>query len=276
MYLQSERRLGSTGLGLCVVPKEVTIRRLICTDADLEAIGAEMGKGRGLVIREVRTALEEAVRRAMVLIERAESQLKKPRATMQAGDAMRERFRDAFGTTPEFIPAWRPAGQTWDVGGVVRERLRCASRIMSRGDIEFVAWGPGSCPFAFDWATRPWAVVQGGRRRICLGQTFWNAAGRVDTEGMATTLLHECLHIYFHTMHHHGLERWAFNTPTCYERYVLLCSGIPIPADVDVPCPTKLPAPVAARSSKTRLAGAVARDAVRETSRTRQMPRRVI
>ena len=89
MYLQSEQRLGSTGLGLCVVPKQVTIRKLICTDADLAAIGAEMGKGRGLVIREVRTAIEDAVRRAVVLIERAESQLKKPRATGQAGDAMR-------------------------------------------------------------------------------------------------------------------------------------------------------------------------------------------
>ena len=258
MYLQSEQRLGSTGLGLCVVPKKVTIRKLLCTDADLAAIGAEMGKGRALVIREVRTAIEDAVRRAVVLIERAESQLKRPRATGQAGDAMRRRFRDAFGTAPEFIPTWRPAGQTWDVGGVVRERLRCAAKIMSEGDIEFVAWGPLSCPFG-NWAGRPWAIVQAGRYRICLGQTFWEAAGRADSEGMATTLLHECLHIYFATIRHR-LEKWAYNTATCYERYVLLCSGIPIPPDVDVPCPSKLPgAAVAVKSSKTRkpaLAGA--------------------
>ena len=251
MYLQSERHLGSTGLGLCVVPKQVTIRRLVCTDADLAAIGVEMGKGRGLVIREVRMALEDAVRRAAVLIERAESQLKRPRATGQAGDAMRQRFRDAFGTAPEFVPP----GETWEVGGVVRERLRCAAKIMSEGDIEFVAWGPGSCPFAFDWTTRPWAVVLPNQYRICLGQTFWQAAGRADSEGMATTLLHECLHIYFDTIRHR-LERWAFNTATCYERYVLLCSGIPIPPAVDVPCPTKLPAPVAMKTLKTRLAGA--------------------
>lgn len=259
MYLQSEGSLGSPGLGLCVVPKQVTIRKLICTDADLAAIGAEMGKGRGLVIREVRTALEDTVRRAVVLIERAESQLKRPRATGQAGDAMRRRFRDAFGTTPEFVPTWRPAGHTWDMGSVVRERLRCAAKIMSEGDIEFVAWGPGSCPFAFDWSTRPWAVVEGGRFRICLGQLFWRAAGRVETEDMATTLLHECLHIYFDTIRHR-LERWAYNTATCYERYVLLCSGMTIPPDVDVPCPSKLPgAPVAAKRTRTRtpaLAGA--------------------
>ena len=243
MYLQSEQRLGATGLGLCVVPKEVTIRKLVCTDADLAAIGAEMGKGRGLVIREVRIALEDAVRRALVLIERAESQLKKPRDTGQAGDAMRQRFRDAFGTAPEFVPTWRPAGQTWDMGGVVRERLRCAAKIMSEGDIEFVAWGPGSCPFTFDWTKRLWAVVESGRFRICLGQAFWRAAGRVDTEGMATTLLHECLHIYFDTIRH-SQEKWAYNVATCYERYVLLCSGIPIPPAVNVPCPSKIPAPL--------------------------------
>jgi hypothetical protein len=252
MYLQSGQRLGSPGLGLCVVPKQVRVRKLICTDADLAAIGAEMGKGRGLVIREVRVAIEDAVRRAIVLIERAEGQLKKPRVTGQAGDAMRQRFRDAFGTAPEFVPTWRPAGHTWDVGAVVRERLRCAAKIMSEGDIEFVAWGPGSCPFAFDWATRPWAVVQGGRFRICLGQTFWQAAGGADTEGMATTLLHECLHIYFDSIRHR-LERWAYNTATCYERYVLLCSGIPIPPAVGVPCPSKAPGvPVAARRGKVR------------------------
>ncbi|MGH9219813.1 MAG: hypothetical protein ACRD1W_10960 [Vicinamibacterales bacterium] len=258
MYLQqSEQRLGATGLGLCVVPKGVTIRKLICTDADLEAIGTEMGKGRGLVIREVRTEIEDAVRRAVVMIERAESQLKKPRATLQAGDAMRQRFRDAFGTAPEFVPTWRPAGQTWDIGGVVRERLRCAAKIMSEGDIEFVAWGPGSCPFAFDWTTRPWAVVQGGRYRICLGQSFWDAAGRAETEEMAITILHECLHIYFDTIRHR-LERWAFNTATCYERYVFLCNGIPIPPAIT--CPSKAPgAVVAVRRSKTgkpALAGA--------------------
>lgn len=246
MYLQqSEPRLGATGLGLCVVPKAVAIRKLICTDADLEAIGREMGKGRGLVIREVRTAIEDAVRHARVLIERAESQLKVPRATGQAGDAMRERFRDAFGTNPEFVPTWRPAGEKWDIGAVVRERLRCAAKIMSAGHIEWVAWGPLSCPFPVDWADEPWAAVRGGQSRICLGQTFWQAAGTADSSGMATTLLHECLHIFFDTMHHERLERWAFNTATCYERYVLLCSGIPIPEDVNDPCPSKLPAPIA-------------------------------
>ena len=251
MYLQSEQRLGDSGLGLCVVPKKVEIKKLVCTDADMAAIGAEMGKGRALVIREVRTAIEDAATHAVRLIERAESQLKKPRATGQAGDAMRERFRDAFGRNPEFVPDFRPAGQTWDIGAVVRERLRCAAKIMSEGDIESVAWGPGSCPFG-RWAGRPWAIVQAGRYRMCLGQTFWEAAGHADFAGMATTILHECLHIYFDTIRHR-LERWAFNTAACYERYVLVCNGIPVPDDVGDPCPSKTPgAPVAVKRGPAR------------------------
>ena len=115
---------------------------------------------------------------------------------------------------------------------------------------------------------RPWAVVQGGRSRICLGQTFWRAAGRVDAEGMATTLLHECLHIFFDTIRHR-LEKWAYNTPTCYERYVLLCSGIPIPPDVNVPCPSKFPARQSRRAGKRPCRPGIGDWPSPETPRTR-------
>jgi hypothetical protein len=71
---------------------------------------------------------------------------------------------------------------------------------------------------------------------------------------MATTILHECLHIYFDTIRHR-LERWAFNTAACYERYVLLCHGFPIPADVDEPCPSKLPGAPIAKIGKRRKFG---------------------
>jgi hypothetical protein len=68
---------------------------------------------------------------------------------------------------------------------------------------------------------------------------------------MATTMLHECLHIFFNTIRH-KLEKWAYNTASCYERYVLLCSGLPVPPDVDGPCPSKAPAAPIASEGKTR------------------------
>ena len=201
MYLQSEQRLGATGLGLCAVPKQVTVRKLISTDADLAAIGAQMGKGRDLVIREVRTAIEDAVRRALVLIERAESQLKFPRATLQAGDAMRQRFREAFGTTPEFVPTWRPAGATWDMGAVVRERLRCAAKKMSDGRHRVGRLGAGQLPLPMGLGRPPRVGCGGGQPLPNLsGPTVLAGGGQGRQPGMAVTLLHECLHIYFDTI----------------------------------------------------------------------------
>jgi hypothetical protein len=240
MYLQLGRGSRSPGLGACAVPSDVTLRRLVLTDGDRAAIGAALALGRAATTAEVRTAITGAIQRAVTLINRAALPLRRPRATGAEGEPMRIRFRDAFGTMPEFVPTWRPAGQTWDIGAVVRERLRCAAKIMSGGDVEVVAWGPGSCPFVHEWTERSWAVVQPGRYRICLGARFWRASREGDVDGMATTILHECLHIYFDTIRHR-LERWPFNRAACYERYVLVANQLPVPAAVSTPCPSSAP-----------------------------------
>lgn len=240
MYLQLGQANRSSGLGACVVPAAVTLRELVLTDADRAAIGNALGLGRAATAAEVRTAITGAINRAVTLINRAAFPLRRPRAAGAAGEAMRIRFRDAFGRMPEFVPTWRPAGQTWDIGAVVRERLRCAAKIMSEGDIEFVAWGPGSCPFATTWEAGTWAVVQAGRYRICLGARFWRASREGDLDGLATTMLHECLHIYFDTIRHR-LERWPFNRAACFERYVLVANQLPVPASVSRPCPSSAP-----------------------------------
>ena len=240
MYIQPGLSSHSSGLGACVVPTGVTLRKLRLTDADRTAIGAALALGRAATAAEVRTHITNAIQRAVTLINRAAFPLRRPRATGAAGEPMRLRFRDAFGTMPEFVPTWRPAGQTWDIGAVVRERLRCAAKIMSEGDIEFVAWGPGSCPFAHTWVAGTWAVVQAGRYRVCFGARFWRAAREGDGDGMATTILHESLHIYFDTIRHR-LERWRFNSAGCYERYVLVANQLPVPAAVSGPCPSSAP-----------------------------------
>ena len=238
MYLQSQLAETSSGLSACAVPASVTLRRFVCTAADRTAIGAALG--RDVTAAEVRTIITNALRRAVFLIARAAAPLRRPRATGAAGEPMRLRFRDAFGTAPEFVPTWRPAGQTWDRGAVVRERLRCAAKIMSEGDIEFICWGPLSCPFAYAWAATTWAVVEAGKYRICLGARFWRASREGDVDGLATTLLHECLHIYFDTIRHR-LERGPYNTAACYERYVLVANGLPVPDGVSGPCRSQIP-----------------------------------
>ena len=73
-------------------------------------------------------------------------------------------------------------------------------KIMSEGDIEFVAWGPLSCPFAVDWTdergrpswpadTESVSAKRSGRRRA--GSTPRRWPPRMPPE---------CLHIYFDTI----------------------------------------------------------------------------
>lgn len=256
MYLTSALN-GTSGLGACAVPAAVTLRRLVCTNADRTAIGTALGltdasgNPRAATAAEVRTRITNAIQRAVTLINNAAAPLRRPRAAGAAGETMRIRFRDAFGTMPEFVPSWRPAGQTWDRGAVVRERLRCAAKIMSEGDIEFFCWAAGSCPFtpAGGWTANIWAGVVPGQYRLCLAPRFWRASREGHVEAMATTLLHECLHIYFDTIRH-ALERGPYNTATCYERYVLVANGLPLHDAVSIPCPSKAPVgdfPVPAR-----------------------------
>lgn len=239
MYLQSGLGRGtSAGRRACAVPATVTLRKLVLNDGNRTAIGAALGLGRAATTTEVRTIITDAAQRAVELIGRAAWPLRRPRATGAAGEPMRLHFREAFGTMPEFVPAWRPAGERWDTGAVVRERLRCAAKILAGGDIEFVAWGPGSCPFRVRWGPDTWAWVQEGRYRICLGAAFWNSNASLDER--ATTLVHESLHIYFSTIEDEE-GRGPYNRAACYERYVLISNKLPISDYVGRVCPSNAP-----------------------------------
>lgn len=235
MFVRNE--LGA--LGACAVPATVSLRQLVVTDADRAAIGTALALGRAATLAEVRATITGAIARAVTLIGVAERQLMQPRPAGVRGQKMRDDFFDTFGTTPEFVPRWRPAGATWDRGSVVRERLRCAAKILAEGDIEFVAWG-ASCPHRTVWPDTLWASVMAGRYRICIGPRFWRAAREKDVDGMATTFLHEALHIYFDTIRHR-LERGPYNMAACYERYVLVANALRVPDDVSGPCPPKRP-----------------------------------
>src|SRR5262245_38388235 len=118
-----------SGLGACVVPTTVSVRHLLCTNADLAAISAVVG--RAVSSAEVRAAITAAVEEAVRLLLAAAQPLSQPRPGSGPGVIMRQNFQEAFTVVPEFVPTWRPAGAKWDRGAVVRERLRCAARILA-------------------------------------------------------------------------------------------------------------------------------------------------
>ena len=242
MYLSFPPQEATTGLGaVCVVPPTVATPKLRCDTEDLAAMAVAVGQ---VVTRtEARDAIKAASQLAVKWLLRAADALKHPRSRAAAGEPMRLKFREAFGTSPEFVPTWRPRGETWDRGNVVRARLLCAAKILANGSIEYVCWGPRSCPFTIesDWRASTWAIVRRGHYRICLGQRFWSAWTDGHKNDLASTLLHESLHIYFPTVTHTE-ERGTYGQAECYERFVLLINGVPLPDYVKRNCISGIPA----------------------------------
>lgn len=251
MYILSREGLGQpgrgprvNGLGACVVPTSVTVSKLRCTAADLAAISGVVG--RPVSAAEVRTAITTAVERAVRFLLNAAQPLTHPRPGSGPGVIMRLNFLEAFGVAPEFVPTWRPAGARWDRGAVVRERLRCAARILANGSIRYRCWGPLSCRDLAPWTPGLFARVNAGKLRICFGEAFWQAFGQPGhaTE-LASTILHEALHIYFHTIGD-TRERGPFGLAACYERFVLVMNGVDLPQFVLDNCASGLPRVAAA------------------------------
>ena len=239
MYVPSHPQGMATGLGACVVPARVATSKVRCDADDLAAIGAVVG--RTVKVDEVRAAINTAAKLAVKWLVKAAGELKRPRPGPLAGEPMRLRFREAFGTGPEFVPTWRPAGQKWDRGDVVRARLLCAAKILAQGSIEFYCWGPRSCPGHTDWRPSTWAAAPHNQYFMCIGERFWKAWKDGDGDGLAATLLHESLHIYFDTVRD-TRDRGAFGVASCYERFVLPTNGIALPQAVKAGCESGIPA----------------------------------
>jgi hypothetical protein len=230
----------SVGLGACVVPTEVLVRHLFCTNADLAEVSRVVG--RPMSAADVRTAITNAVAEAVRLLLQAAQPLTLPRpqSGTSEGRTLRQDFLDAFGVEPEFVPNWRPAGQKWDRGSVVRERLRCAARILSNGSMRYQCWGPLSCrDFVRAWVPGHFARVRGGELRMCFGEAFW-VAFRDSQNDIAATILHEALHIYFGTIGD-TRERGPFGFAACYERFVMLVNRLPLSQFIIDNCASGLP-----------------------------------
>src|SRR5262245_44833054 len=76
-----------SGLGACVVPTTVSVRHLLCTNADLAAISAVVG--RAVSSAEVRAAITAAVEEAVRLLLAAAQPLSQPRPGSGPGVIMR-------------------------------------------------------------------------------------------------------------------------------------------------------------------------------------------
>lgn len=186
-------------------------------------------------IPELRAAVQRALDLAVSLLNSAA-----PKLQISPRDAsVRDLFRRCFGTTPEFVPAWKPASAKWvDRGDLVAIRLWAASKILAGGFIRFFCWGRQThCSECSDSPPTYFACSSWGKQYvICLGSSFWTTPDGVDLNlNRAATLIHEAMHIYFGRLVGHG-EKGRYGDANCYVRFALEVNGKPIPGRVRTRC----------------------------------------
>jgi hypothetical protein len=181
-------------------PQLSPTRLLSCTPAERNQVARALGR-RAISVAEVRRAVGGAVAQATREARNAARLLRaRPRAPRTT-----QVFRGVFNVRPTFVPAWRPANATWrDLGDLVALRLERAAGILSGGYMRFFCWGSvAHCPECTDPPTAYRACSSyRGRYHVCIGREWWQWWRQGRRGFMATTMLHEALHIYFRLQHH--------------------------------------------------------------------------
>jgi hypothetical protein len=207
-------------------------RLLSCSPPERARVAAVVGRpvSAGEVRRAVGGAVAQATREARATARLLRMRPRSARTTQV--------FRAVFNVPPTFVPRWRPANATWrDLGDLVALRLERAAGILTGGHMRLFCWGSvAHCPEC----TQPPTAYRAcssyrGRYHICIGQEWWRWFRQRRRGFMASTLLHEALHIYFRLEHHRAaIGRPSVNNVHCYDTLVaLLHRRAPKPGDRD-------------------------------------------
>ena len=209
-----------------------------CTNAERAQVQTVLG--RVVTEAELRHAVGTAVAQAQRDARVASRALRvRPRSVRTS-----RIFRSIFNVPLTFVPAWRPGNASWlDLGELVALRIENGSRILGGGYMHFFCWGSAArCPECTEPPTsyRACSSYQ-GRHHICLGREWWEWYRNGHRGFMASTLLHEAMHIYFRLEHHKAtVGRPSVNNIYCYDTLIAIVSGrTPKPGDRDK-CASKL------------------------------------
>ena len=230
MYMQT---LGCSRVGLGVPPTaDVLLRHFACGPTELAAVRGVVGNA--VSADQLRAAVRDSLVNAVTWARAAAAALS--RSERDKGNTP-FLFEEAFGTTAAQVPSWRPPGQTWNLGDVVRARLLFAAQLLAGGSIHFFCWGDTRfCPECSDDPATYFACSSWGKRYVvCLGRGFWRDWRAGLRESMAATMLHEALHIYFSRLVAHG-ETGRYGDANCYARFALRSAKVNVPARVRNRC----------------------------------------
>jgi hypothetical protein len=201
-----------------------------CTNAERAQVRTVLG--RAVTVAELRRAVGTAVVQAQHDARAASRALRaRPRSVRTS-----RIFRSIFNVPPTFVPAWRPRNASWpDLGALVALRIENGSRILGGGYMHFFCWGSAArCPECNEPPSSYRACSSyRGRHHICLGREWWKWYRDGHGGFMASTLLHEAMHIYFRLEHHKAtVGRPSVNNMYCYDILVAILSGrAPKPGD---------------------------------------------
>jgi peptidoglycan hydrolase-like protein with peptidoglycan-binding domain len=211
------------------------VRRFTCSAADLTAIGAVVG--RAVTAAELQKAVEDAAAQASAWIANARRAL----GAAPRSEETRRLFFESFAAYPEVVPSWRKASYSWaDLGALVALRIRRAQEIIDGGQIRYACWhSAANCPECAGSSPQNIFACSSfkGDYRMCFGAPFWRAFRDGDTATMASTVMHESLHIYFgRTVSDVG----STGNANCYERFVLRVNRARLHGATIQSCPPNL------------------------------------
>ena len=198
-------------------------------------------------------AITRANTRAIQLLDSAINQLQTSRARVRGGAAptppavsavIRQSLQRRFGMNAGDRALWTSTAARSAL--TVIRRLRGARQILADGWMKYTCLGPsapatvtlgsGSNTCTVVGCEGEVAFTCGGISRIVLCGPFWRDASNnpQSLDFQATTLLHECVHIYFGFIADSG----NFANAHCYEQLVMDLNGLAVPANFQASCPT--------------------------------------
>lgn len=201
-----------------------------CTAAQLTTIQAVVGPGTVITDAVVRGAIGSAHNN--VFSDLTDPGMP-PRQALTSPRSLitKERFRAAFGRSPEELP-WR--GARWDLGRIVATRLGGARATMFSSSIRISCFGwpwPGG---GLDRPADYMVKTLPKRERVALGALFWRSFANGDAVSQGAAILIAGLVIRY------GVSYRMLAPPLrnihCYVKYGLLMLQHPIPQWVEDKC----------------------------------------
>lgn len=215
------------------------VRNFNCNDADAARVQQILGAR--LTTAQMKARVDAMARTAASTIESAAGALARSPRNARAAQC----FREAFGVSPDVVPAWRPSNATWrDLGALIALRLRNAAQILAGGHIGYACLCNPAYPECRECECSDnlhACSSYRGRYNICINRRLWISPPHIAS----ATLLHEALHIYFSREVSHGERGTRSSNASCYEHYVLCYHGR-AEARVRTECFTLLPPKIVA------------------------------